>query len=177
MKTFKDLAGREWSLSINGTSAEKLRDTIQVDVMGALDGTLSTKILADPFLLIKIIYCLCQTQAEKLGITREGFGEAIGGQAIDDATTALLEEICGFFRQSQRTALKATLAKVREAEEISLTRALTRLSQLDVPNLIGMEEAKENQRRAAAQTTGGGDSTSLPVSAESIPGPSPSASS
>lgn len=141
MKTFKDRNGREWRLDINVTTIKRVRDLVDVDLLQSLGGELMVKLADDEIKMVDVLYGLCKPQADELPCAkcdgsrkykREGegqtevpcpaceqtgrftdaqFGEALVGEAIDDAYKALLEELAGFFRDPAKRRVMETLMK------------------------------------------------------------------
>ena len=100
MRTFKDNLGRTWPIEVHVTSVRRVRDLVGVDLLslGTTDGGLYAKLAEDPVLLCNVLYVLCRDEADHRGVTDEEFGKGLAGQAIDDATAALLEELTAFFQ-------------------------------------------------------------------------------
>ncbi len=97
MKTFKDNAGRDWTVAVNVATVKRLRDLLDVDLMKVVEGDLIERLYSDPVLLVDVLYVLCKPQADAAGIASEQFGEAMGGDAIELATAALIDGIIDFF--------------------------------------------------------------------------------
>ena len=103
MKTFKDNNNRDWEITINVAAIKRVRDLIGVDLMQAIEGELLKQLATDPVMLCDVIYCLCKPQADEKDISDTQFGQAMSGDAIDNATIALLDELVEFFhRESER---------------------------------------------------------------------------
>ena len=118
MKTFKDNAGRTWQIAMNVTAAKRVRSILDVDLLqlGSEAGNpadhLFTRLHTDPCFLVDVLYVVCKPEADAQGITDEQFGEAMAGDAIDQATKALLEEIVGFSPSPRdRARARRVLAK------------------------------------------------------------------
>ena len=139
MKTFCDNAARTWTVQINVDAIKRVRDLVQVNLLEVVEGRLLEKLTSDPVLLCDVIYSVCKPEADAKNITDEDFGRAMAGDAIDSATTALLEELVSFFPQGKRRVLSKALAKLKALETAALTAVETRL---DSPEL---------ERRMAAQ--------------------------
>ena len=159
MKTFKDNAGRAWTVAIDVAAIKRVRSLLDVDLMSAVEGKLLERLVSDPVLLCDVIYCVCKPEADSNGVSDEAFGQAMAGDAVDLATTALLEELVDFFPQARRRLLAKALAKLKNLEARALEVAETRL---DSPEI-------EAEMEAALQTIGG-SSGSLRESRESTPG-------
>lgn len=124
MQTFTDAAGRDWSIVITIAAVKHLRVKIDIDLAADDLGALLQKMAADPVVLCDVLYCLCESQIEKAGITPEQFGEGLSGDAIDSASDAFLAALVEFTPKKKRAILRGVLDKVREAEEMAATAAL-----------------------------------------------------
>ncbi len=162
MKTFSDNAARAWTVQVNVGAIKRVRDLAQVNLLEVIEGKLLERLISDPVLLCDVIYCLCQPEADAKGISDEEFGRAMGGDAIDGATTALLEELVDFFPQAKRRVLAKALAKLQKLQATALAAVETRL---DSPEL---EKHLEAQLRQLGSLSG-----SVPESSESTPADSP----
>ena len=132
MRTFNDNAGRTWTLAINVDAVRRVRSIVNVDLLEAVEGKLIEKLVGDPILLCDVIYVICKPEADQRSITDEDFGRSMAGDAIDHATTSLLEELVDFFPKSRRALLTKALGKFRQLE----TKAIQLVDkQLDDPKL------------------------------------------
>src|SRR5262245_66052332 len=102
MKTFSDNAGRIWTLQINVDAIKRVRDLAEVNLLEVVEGKLLERLISDPVLLCDVIYSVCKPEADAKQVSDEDFGRAMAGDAIEAATTALLEELVGFFPQARR---------------------------------------------------------------------------
>ena len=132
MKTFSDNAGRTWTLAINVDAVRRVRSIVNVDLLEAVEGKLIEKLVGDPILLCDVIYVICKPEADQRSVSDEDFGRSMAGDAIDHATTSLLEELVDFFPKSRRALLTKALGKFRQLE----TKAIQLVDkQLDDPKL------------------------------------------
>ncbi|HMO16239.1 MAG TPA: hypothetical protein PKD64_18935 [Pirellulaceae bacterium] len=127
MKTFADNTGRTWSIAINVGAVKRVRASLDVNLLDAVEGKLIERLVSDPILLCDVIFVLCQQEAETRGITDEQFGQAMAGDAIDAATSALLEELVDFFPSGKRQVLAKALAKLKAFEAKAIELASKRL--------------------------------------------------
>ncbi len=160
MKTFKDNADRTWTVTVNVDSIKRVRSLLNIDLMEAVEGKLIERLIGDPILLCDVIYCVCKEDADAKGITDEEFGRAMAGDAIELATTALLEELVDFFPQGKRQLLTKALAKLETLQETMLAVVSERL---DSPELDA--ELLAELRKL------GDSSGASPASSESTPVP------
>lgn len=132
MKSFTDNRGNTWVIMITVDAIRRVRTKLNVDLLEAVEGKLIERLANDPILLCDVIYVLCQSEADQRGISDEEFGRAMAGDAIDHATTSLLEELVDFFPKSRRGLLSKALTRYRTLE----TKAIALVDkQLDDPKL------------------------------------------
>lgn len=135
MKTFTDNTGKTWSIAINVGAVKRVRATLDVNLLDAVEGKLIERLVSDPILLCDVIFVLCLQEAETRGITDEQFGQAMACDAIDAATSALLEELVDFFPTGKRQVLTKALAKLKAFEA-------SELPQLEVPRSLAAATTK-----------------------------------
>jgi hypothetical protein len=175
MRTFADNTGRTWTVTVNVEAVKRVRGLLSVDLLEVLDGKLLERLAGDPILLCDLVYALCKPEADARSVSDEEFGRAMAGDAIDGATTALLEELVSFFPKGRRELLAKALGKLRTLEAMALKAAEDRL---DSPALekemaealarLGADALTDDQR-AALRTRLGGSSGSSPASSAATP--------
>jgi hypothetical protein len=127
MKTFTDNASRTWTVAINVSSIKRVKDTLDVNLLEAIEGHLLERLVSDPVLLCDLLFVLCKPEADAKQVTDEEFGQSMAGDAIDRATTALLEELVNFFPSGKRGVLASALAKLKHLETRAIEIATERL--------------------------------------------------
>ncbi len=120
MRSFKDNAGRQWSVGINVAALKRVRGLTGTDLMQVIEGTLIEKLIRDPVLLCDVVYALCKPEANTRNVSDEDFGRAMAGDAIEAATTAVLEELVGFCPSPRD---RANLGRVLQATTKVMERA------------------------------------------------------
>ena len=159
MKTFKDNAGRTWPVTVDVSAVKRVRSLLDVNLLDVLDGRLIERLAGDPVLLCDVIYALVKPEADAKGVSDEDFGRAMAGDAIEHATTALLEELADFFPQGKRRLLQKALSKLKTWEEKAVAAAEKKL---ESPEL----EAEMDAALESAGLTFGGSSGSSQGSSE-----------
>ena len=144
MKTFTDNAERTWNISVTVDAVKRVRSLLDVDLMEAAAGKLIQQLADNPVLLCDVIYCIVKPQADEKEITDEEFGKAMAGDAIDQATSAFLEDLVNFFPSRKREMLQKVLVKLKNLEAIAAEVVNKRL---DSPEL-------ETQMRAELESIG-----------------------
>lgn len=132
MRNFIDSSGRVWVVDINVATVKRVKTLAQVNLLEVVQGELIERLSTDPVLLADILYAVCQPQALREQISDEAFGQALAGDVIDRATTALLEGLIEFFPEPRRRLLEKATAKYRQVQ----TKALELVeANLDNPQL------------------------------------------
>jgi len=143
MHKFTDSAGREWQIAMSLGQARKLKDAIGIDVLDGGDSL--AKLVTDPYTTANALYLLCESQAVKADVTDEQFGESLAGDAIDLATTALMDELVDFFPKRQREALRTMLAKLTKMQDDAEAMAKEKLNSAAMDAMIARELAAASQ--------------------------------
>jgi hypothetical protein len=139
--------------------------------MQVIEGTLIEKLIRDPVLLCDVVYAICKPEADTRSVSDEEFGKAMAGDAIEAATTAVLEELVGFCpsprdRANLGRVLQATSRVLDKARDLTEKRIQTLTSESELDKLVNrmVPPLQEPQ-------TPGSSSTSVPEPLASIPGP------
>ena len=129
MRSFTDTLGRTWTLVVNVATLKRVRALCGVDLNAIIeveDGGPETRLLeklsTDPVLLVDVLYAVCKPECDGRNVSDEDFGSAMAGDAIELATSALLDEIIDFFPEAKRQALRKILSATRRFEEIAKKR-------------------------------------------------------
>ena len=168
MKSFTDNTGRTWTLVVNVATIKRVRALCGVDLNSIVeveDGKPSAKLLerlsGDPVLLVDVLYAVCRPECDRKGVSDEDFGAAMAGDAVEQATDALLDEIVDFFPEAKRKAFQRILSASRRFGEAARRRLEATLADGRIEDAL----VSELERLT-------GLSPSAPESAESTPTPS-----
>jgi len=164
MRSFKDNQGRQWSVEINVTAIKRVRGLTGEDLMQVIEGTLIEKLIRDPVLLCDVVYAICKPEADTRSVSDEEFGKAMAGDAIEAATTAVLEELVGFCPSPRD---RANLGRVLQATR----KVMDRARDLVEKKLDSGELDRLADRLLSGEPTAGSSSTSAPESSASTPAP------
>jgi len=145
MQTYRDNAGRTWTVAIDVAAIKRVRALIGYDLLSMLNGNGSQRLITDPVLLVDVLYALCRPEADRLSVTDEDFGRSMAGDAIEHATQALLEELVSFCpnpRDRKRlrkfvTTMWTTMEKARDVLERKLDERLEDASRQALTGLGG----------------------------------------
>jgi len=156
MKSFTDSAGLTWEVTVNVGAVRRVRDLLGVDLMDVAGGDLLDRLADDPVLLVDVLYVLVKPQADAKDVSDEDFGRGMVGGVLDDAASALMKELLGFFPSAQRARALGKMARKIEAQQAAVAEAAAALAVMPLPG-------------EAAPETGGGSSGNSPASLEPTP--------
>ena len=130
MKSFTDNLGRTWTLVVNVAAIKRVRALCGVDLNAIVEidkdqnptAELLERLSTDPVLLVDVLFAVCKPECDQKGVTDEDFGAAMAGDAIEQATSALLDEIVDFFPTAKRMAMQKILAATRRFETLAKKR-------------------------------------------------------
>jgi len=141
MSSFKDNQGRSWQIAVTINTVKRVRSLLDIDLLAIVDGKLLERLVNDPVLLVDVLYAVVKPYADEEGISDADFGDALAGDAIDAATTALLEGLADFFPQRRRELLHRALGKLREVEARAMDLAEEKLADpsldLEIQRILG----------------------------------------
>jgi hypothetical protein len=164
MKVFKDGNGKEWFITINVAACKRVRGELGVDLPGLADVGRLGELLEDLVRFVDVLFVLCRPQAEQSGVTDEQFGAALGGDTLEAAAEAFVQELIDFFPAPRRGPLRALMAKGKAVSESAGRRLTERI------------EAIDPERPETWGPTSSGSSGDTPGPSGSTPAPSPSGS-
>lgn len=129
MKSFTDNLGRAWTLVVNVATIKRVRALCGVDLNSIVeveDGKPSVKLLerlsSDPVLLVDVLYAVCKPECDQRNVSDEDFGASMAGDAVEQATDALLDEVIDFFPAAKRAAFQRILSASRRFGEAARKR-------------------------------------------------------
>lgn len=127
MPTFKDSTGREWLVAVNVSTVRRVHDATKVMLTDVLGTDLLGKFLGqDPLVTGDVLWAILAPSAG--AVTRDQFEEALRGDPLLAAGTALVEAIADFFPYpAQREAARAAIKLVREQVDELMAGAVKQL--------------------------------------------------
>jgi hypothetical protein len=145
MHTFSDTQGRPWTITLNVDAIRRVRSVLDINLLDAIEGRLLERLITDPVLLCDILFVVIQPEAISKGISDEDFGRSLGGDVLEAATTALLEELVDFFPSAKRTVFRKALTKLKQLEALAIDTATQRLES---------PELEERMKKSLASMSG-----------------------
>jgi hypothetical protein len=167
MKTFTDTEGRHWNLKGSLGAFERVKTSCDVDLLDLPTTQECLRKISDVFTLGKVLYVMCEDQAEARGVTPEQFADGFNADVLHEASEALIEEVIFFCRKDVRPALEMAFAKAKAADRKAAETMRTRIHSLEREMDAAMESLLTSTDFA----------TSLPASSESTPANGRSAAS
>jgi hypothetical protein len=174
MKTFADNAGRTWALKVDVSTIRRVRDVLELNLLELVDlkSNMLERLYQDPCLLCDILFVLVKPEAEAKGVTDEDFGRSLGGDALGDATDALLTEIVDFFPKGRRELLTKILSKWTAMQGKAVGLASRKLDSPELAKLL--DRALEEMMDGFGPVSNTSAAGSSPDSSESTPDRTPS---
>jgi hypothetical protein len=123
MHSFKDTSGAEWKLELTVGSIKRVRDEVKVNLADDVFTGLLDKLAGDTLLLCDVVWSLIKPQAQALDVDVEKWCNRMGGDALDKASKALLDELIDFSPPPRRGLLKQIMAKALEMQDKSIAEA------------------------------------------------------
>lgn len=169
MATFKDDNGKEWDLQLDAPKIIAVREECDERFMlDSGDENTFARLAADPVLLCRVLFVLCAEQREDRKVSEKDFYRALGGDAIDSATDALLKAIVSFTPRRQRELLEVGAAKTDKIRQVAMQRAMAKINDPALEEkLLAMVDAEVD--RLLGSLTPPTPATSSPASSEFVP--------
>ena len=136
MKTFTDCVGRTWTVTINVGTIKRVKTMIGINLLEAITDDLAEKLKNDVCLLVDVLYVICKNEADAKNITDEQFGEAMAGDALENATNAFLDELIDFFPAEKKMILRKAINKVNQAEKKALEMGNKYIENMEIEKQI-----------------------------------------
>ena len=147
MRTFKDLDGRQWEISLNLANAMKLRNrfgadlfTPEVSDIRDLDENAMFKqigkLVTDPLRVAEITLVLLESQFEKAGVDAEYVMTKMDGSTVKAIRNAFLDEYGEFLAQQGSEAVAKIFQKAKETYELADRKGAQAVDGLDVAKAV-----------------------------------------
>jgi len=127
---FVDADGGQWVLSVTVNLIREVRTATGFDIATICTGEGATELARDVVLLVDVIYAAVAKQAQTRGLGPVEFANAIRGQTLDDATTALLDACIEFLPPARGQILAALRDKLTEGQTALIERQRAAIAEL-----------------------------------------------
>ena len=147
MRTFKDLDGRQWEISLNLANAMKLRNRFGADLFTPevadirdLDENAMFrqigKLVTDPLRVAEITLVMLESQFEKAGVDAEYVMTKMDGSTVKAIRNAFLEEYGEFLAQQGSESVAKIFQKAKETYELADRKGAMAVDGLDVEKAV-----------------------------------------
>jgi len=162
--TFKDTEDRTWSLDLTIGDIKRVKTMLDIDLLTISDGSFLIELSRDPWRLVDLLYVIAKPQADKLEVSDEDFGSAMGGAALHDASDAFLEGITNFFlcwQPNVGATLEKLHGKIRELESkaTDMTKEKLEDQRIDTALEAGFSKVEAQMEEALENLSMDGDSS------------------
>lgn len=157
---FKDTKGNDWNASITVGALRRVLAQTSIDLTRLLDDEKAEavqKLLANPITIADVVYAVIEPQAVAKSIDAAAFGELLEGEALAQATDALLDSLVVFFSARQAEMGRAfgkVLQNYRTASQTVWSRAAEMVSSMDATEAANQAFEAELRKRGGLLTSG-----------------------
>lgn len=133
MKTFKDLEGREWKISLNGWTLERVKEGANVLLTKLIDDDckLLVALHDEPLLLVSVLWHMVEEEANDRDISKRDFAMSLAGDVLDEARKALIASIVDFFDDpARRRAIANLVEKATQVGQAVMAKAEQEVNKL-----------------------------------------------
>lgn len=119
MEKWTDPTGSDWLLKITVADVRRIRDCTGFDLSKMFtEGCPGIDELFDDIVLVvDVLFCLCESQAEKRNIDGEQFAKLMYGDWLSSACEALMRAIVNFFPSQSEGDRQSELATMPQAAQ------------------------------------------------------------
>jgi hypothetical protein len=139
MASFTDRNGKDWTIKVNPSTLARVEDRLGVDFATDPedDGGPIIRIATDCMFCFRVLWVLCESQADERSVTSEEFGDALVGDALGKAQRALCDAIVAFYpSESRRKAVARVFEVIQQAEDKIVKKASESLDALSVDAIV-----------------------------------------
>ena len=122
MHTFIDKKNRTWKIDLNFYVVRQIRERCQINLDNIIEEKAKPiEILANnPQKLVDTLFVICEEQLKAADLTDIDFAKGFGGDTLELATKAFLEELYEYLPSSSRRILKPMLEWSQAEQEKSI---------------------------------------------------------
>lgn len=165
MSKFTDADGRQWSVVLTMVEIKQVRAELEVDLLDVGTQELFARLVNDPVLIVDVLHVVLKQECAARNLDAYGFARGLRGDAVDDASRALLEALIDFFPKRRRAVLQAALKKTDHWMEKTADHAVTliesdRMDQMLDATLARMDQTIDQQ---IAALSGGSSLSGRPL--------------
>jgi hypothetical protein len=156
MHSFRDNKNRTWAIEINVWAVKRVRGLLNVNLTGLVDDGFEKlgELMKDTITVIDVIYVLCKDEADKVGVSDEDFGKAMGGDVLAHAKDAFLEELTDFFEDRRiRESLRKVLSLSRSLQDQMMEQMTEQMDKIDLDAEAAKLIASLNSAPASSEST------------------------
>lgn len=138
MKTYRDTEGVEWTVSVNIAALKRVQTLAGVDMLRPTDGDPPPIVRLDRDIacLVDCLFAIVRPQAEQREISDEAFAERLGGQAVADARSALMDELQRFFLEAGRRDVASMIDRQNTLVALALEHEMKTIEDPEIETIL-----------------------------------------
>ncbi|NIA06906.1 MAG: hypothetical protein GWP14_04575 [Actinobacteria bacterium] len=138
MKTFNDVSGRTWTISLTLGTAMAVKDKLNIDLLTPEQGDppLLTRLGTDEIFLGEVLCALLESQFEAHNVTAEDVRNSFDGQTLLAAQKAFYEELVDFFQSRGRADRSKAVATQMKMIDAAVKAIEAKIDALNIGQMI-----------------------------------------
>lgn len=154
--TFKDAAGRVWTVALTIGRARAVLAATGIDLLQPESGSPTLlEVLADEYQVAKILEVLLASEFARMNIDAKSVMETEwDGATTRAAYDAFLNELCAFFVARGQSPRSQIVGKIRETIQVAMEVFGEKAAALDPAAEVRREVAKSDAAKIAGSTSG-----------------------
>lgn len=164
MGKFVDADGRSWTPEVNVVTIGRVRSALGINLLELIlpNSTLGDK-LADPCLVVDVLYLLCKDRADAIDVDDVAFGMAMTPDCIEDGWMLVLEGVVSFSPRGLRPAHQKVLDKAKKLHALAQKQVAETVETPEFDAMLERAIQSQLNQPPKLQTESIGDVSSLPV--------------
>jgi hypothetical protein len=166
---FSDTNGRTWEPSVNVVTIGRVRSALKLNLLELLlpNNTLAER-LADPCLMVDVLYLLCEDQAKEHQVSDAAFGASLSMDSIEDGWNGVLEGLVSFSPRGLRPAHQRVLETAKRYHQAAAEKVQAAVATPEFQAMLDREIEKRLNQPRTLPSESTGDAGSLPASSAPI---------
>lgn len=132
--------GRTWSLALNIGVVRRVESLTGINLAVADANTFSA-LADDVFKFVDVLCAIVRPQLESAGVSDDSFAEGLAGQALEDASNAMLAALVDFFPPKRSAVVTHAFDKLKAMEDAAISRATAAIDALTPDSVFGTASA------------------------------------
>jgi len=154
---FTDTEGRKWTVTLNVAALARVKSLCAVNLLSVVEpeSKLLQELSTDPVQLCNVLYAIVKPEADGRAVTDAAFGAALGGDALAEATEALIQGVIDFFPKARRSLFQKAFDRakvIQTKQEVLAAEGLEKILDAAEASLVARNPLSGNAPESSAAT-------------------------